>query len=167
MGNGLQKKYIITKSSNSSNNKFLIREFLVGTILSIILFLFIIVFYENLVIDGVTSNFSSIYSTLMQVSGSLLGFVLTGVSILIIASNQSIFKEYKKAGHFHSLIRLFTITLYLLGLDTIFFLIVLVINDSKLIFFFFLTIWLIILTVIFLFRSIQAITKLSLVKLSH
>ncbi len=155
------KDSFITKIRRYFRKKIMIKDFILILVFCILLDIVLWFFVSDLIISGLLANYSTIYGSMIQVSGGLLGFVVTGFSIITIASKKKILSEYKKAGLLDELIQMFKVTIYLLGLDTLFFIILLILNDPKNLILFFISFWLIILTTVFLYRCVQVIVKLS------
>lgn len=59
---------------------------------------------------------SSIYGTLISLSGALLGFVITGLSILLTTSSNPSMERLRKSKHYKTIFRIFFSTSKYLGL---------------------------------------------------
>jgi len=149
------------------NRKIVLKDFLIATMIFLAFIIFTSIFLIDQLKKGFIENYSVIFGSLIQVTGGLLGFVVTGFSILTVASNKKYLKEYKKSGLLEELVIIFKVTIYLLGIDTLIFIIILLINTPDNLILLGISLWLIILSAFYLYRCIQVMVKLSTINILH
>ncbi len=76
-------------------------------------------------------NRSAVYGTLAQISGTLLGFVITALSIIIGYSSSEKFDFLRKSRHYHTLWEVLLSTIKVLSITTVWMIIGLVVDRDK------------------------------------
>ena len=159
-----EKQNIIQGGKKFLALHFMMFDIFKAFLISVIIFIIIRISVYNDIINGLKNNYGTFFGTLAQIMGALLGFAITGFSIVVIASEKKYLDEYKKAGHFYTLLTLFKRTIYLLGLGTLMSLAFLTFTDIDINLIIFLTILLLFSAGIFLYRCIQVIMKLTILQ---
>lgn len=142
---------------------FLIFEFGLSVVLVILLILTVQCFYLN---DIVAHTFmgvkTSFYATVAQIEGSLLGFVIAGVSILLTMSESPAMIILKKSPFFRTIFEVFTSSAKYFALSTIISLVAMVSDkdDSLNMALMYLVIWCIIITILRLARCLWILDKI-------
>lgn len=99
---------------------FLWFHLFVTLILSFIFFIWIYRFGGLVIVDKILKgNRSAVYATLAQISGSLLGFVIAALSIIIGYSTSEKFDFLRKSEHYPTLWKVLLSTIRVLSLTTI------------------------------------------------
>ncbi|WP_406657526.1 hypothetical protein V7O62_02930 [Methanolobus sp. ZRKC2] len=98
---------------------FMHYELIISIILSIaiIQFVFPIIFPEG-VDSWLEVNKNNVYSLLASIAGTLLGFVITGVSVIIAFSESEKLKMLKKSKHYRTIFVVYFSTIKYLALTT-------------------------------------------------
>ena len=84
-----------------------------------------------IILDALKGNRSAIYSALASISGSLLGFVITAASIVIMAAGSDRLNVVRNSPHYGTLWRVFLQTMWSLACATVAALIALVIDRDS------------------------------------
>lgn len=99
---------------------FLGLELILSLLVSGLFMIWIFRFGGSIVIDGILKeNRSAVYGALAQIFGSLLGFVITALSIIIGYSTSEKFEFLRKSKHYHTLWDILLSTIKVLSVATI------------------------------------------------
>jgi hypothetical protein len=83
-------------------------------------------------IDGFLSgNRGAIYGALASIFGSLLGFVITGLALILSLSSVERLAPLRQTEHYETLLRVFTSAMWALGIATIVSLVALVVDRDE------------------------------------
>ena len=133
---------------------FLKAEFLLSAIISLI-----IIFYINSIwsqeetLSWISANKKELYPLIASIVGTLLGFVITGVSIIIAFSESEKLKLLKQTNHFKTIYNVYFNTIRYLAITTLTPIIGLIVNDGAVHIFYFL-IWSIIISTFRIWRCV-------------
>ncbi|WP_321430507.1 hypothetical protein [uncultured Methanolobus sp.] len=110
----------MSKFKDKYEERFMFYEFIISIILSIAIFHFV---FPIIFPDGVDSwlilNKKDIYSLLASIAGTLLGFVITGVSVILAFSESEKLKMLRKSKHYKTIFVVYFSTIRWLALTTI------------------------------------------------
>jgi hypothetical protein len=99
---------------------FLIVEMLIGIIVGTGIVIWDIHFGGSAVLDGVAkSNRGQMYGTLASICGSLLGFVITAMSLVLGFASQPKFQVLRSGSQYRILWKVFKSTIHFLGICTV------------------------------------------------
>lgn len=144
MSTSLSKRYI--KIRNRYELKFLRNEL----IISIVLAIFVVIANTKLN-NFITSNLSTYqtnaYPLIAGISGGLLGYIITGFSIIVILPSSPKLEAIKNAGYYDIINRTYISAIFWLSATILFVLLGYVIKDSMSIYIFYIIIFLIIVTI--------------------
>jgi hypothetical protein len=101
---------------NWYNRNFIIIEFLEGVAITLLFVLWV----ENIAGRETMFNWlfgirKELYATIASVSGALLGFIITSVSIVIVFTQSERLELLRKSKHYPTLYRVFTVAIKYLG----------------------------------------------------
>lgn len=110
----------MSRISRFWNTHFLGVELCIAILVSCLFLSWIIFFNGSAIVDSVLNgNKGAIYGTLASVFGSLLGFVITALSIIIGYSTNEKFEFLKKSKHYITLWNVLIDTIKVLSLATV------------------------------------------------
>jgi hypothetical protein len=99
---------------------FLGLELLISFLAFILFVIWVFYFSGSVVVDSILkANRSAVYGTLASIFGSLLGFVITALSIIIGYSTSEKFAFLRKSKHYPTLWNVFVSTIEALSVTTI------------------------------------------------
>ena len=104
---------------NFYNRNFILLEF----IISILLILALASWIQNFLPPESLNNWfkgikTDLYSTIAQISGTLLGFIITAVSIVIVLAESKKLDLLRKSEHYPTLYKIFVVTIKYLAFTT-------------------------------------------------
>lgn len=150
-----------SKSANDSSiikkyrKHFLWADLVVSLIFIIIIFLIMNYFYSfDTINNWISLNKAQLYPTIATIAGTLLGFVITGISIIIAFSESEKLKHLRKSKHYKTIFDVYFSTIRYLALATVFPLIGIVINSDWSYYILFLIIWAIMISSFRIWRCI-------------
>lgn len=114
------------------DKRFLLVEFVLSIVLTVA-FLWLINKYDlqDDVMNILNGSRSSLYGAIAGVAGSLLGFVITGLSILLVTGNSEGMRALRASMHYHQIFKVFLNTSKYLGLLVVLSLISLIIDRDN------------------------------------
>jgi len=126
---------------------FLLFEFVLSLVSAFILILiFHFVLNESEIESWIISKSSDFYSLLATITGTLLGFVITGVAILLAFPSSERLKELQKSKHYKTIYKVYFSTIYFLALTLILSVVGFLCDEHYAIIIFYLIAWLIIIS---------------------
>mgnify|MGYP000973331578 CR=1 FL=1 len=109
--------------------RFLFMELLLSILLSLGLLWLIMKYHlQDDVMNVLKGSRSALYGAIAGVAGSLLGFVITGLSVLMVTGNSEGMKALKSSKHYEQIFRVFFSTSKYLGLLVVFSLVSLIVD---------------------------------------
>lgn len=110
----------MSKVKERYEENFMLYEFFISIILSIAIihFIFPIIFPDGIE-TWLVLNKGDIYSLLASVAGTLLGFIITGVSVILAFSESEKLKILKKSKHYKTIFVVYFSTIRWLALTTV------------------------------------------------
>jgi hypothetical protein len=140
----LKKKY---------EKNFLLSDFLISVILISIVILLSNVLWESSEIESwIMFRYSEFYTLLTTISGTLLGFVITGVAILLVFPSSERLKELRKSKHFKTIYDVYFSSIKFLALTLIFSFIGFLCDENFILLIFYIVIWLTIISILRIWR---------------
>jgi len=116
----------------SYKKHFLEWEFFVSLFVAIVVIMYINALCSSRdVEDWIIANKKSVYPLIATISGTLLGFVITGVSIIIAFSESEKLKLLKKSKQYKTIFEVYFSTIKFLALTTVMAVIGLILDDSR------------------------------------
>lgn len=118
--------------SDKYDKHFLAVELLISVVITLVVY-FIIYFLniEGKIMTTLNGSRAALYGTIAAVCGSLLGFVITGLSVLMVTGNSEGMKALKSSKHYKEIFRVFFSTSKYLGLLVVISLITLIIDRDS------------------------------------
>lgn len=117
------------KIINAYDKYFLFMEFLLSIVLSLVI-LWVINKYslQDEVMNVLKGSRSALYGAIAGVAGSLLGFVITGLSILLVTGNSESMNALRSSKYYNQIFKVFLNTSKYLGLLVVLSLVSLIID---------------------------------------
>ena len=120
---------------------FLLAELIISIIFTIILMCLVEIFWsQESLKNWITINRGTIYPLIATIGGTLLGFVITGVSIILAFSESEKLRLLKRSKQYKTIFTVYFSTIKYLAITTILAIIGLVVNDNLSILLFYLLI---------------------------
>ena len=142
------ENYIKTYKRN-----FLSFEFLLSILYSGCIIILMNLFYDqSTILNWIKTSKSEIYPLIATIGGTLLGFVITGVSIIMAFSESEKLKPLRESKQYKTLFEVYFSTIKFLAITTILGIIGVIINAEYSIIIFYLTIWSVIISFFRLWR---------------
>lgn len=114
------------------NVHFLGVEFAISVIISVIFTIWVVWFRGSTEVDSILNgNRSAVYGALASIFGSLLGFVITALSVIIGYSTNEKFEFLRKSKHYPTLWKVLLQTIKALSVATIFMIVGLVFDRDN------------------------------------
>lgn len=109
----------MNKYKDKYEKQFMLYELIISIVLSIVIvkFIFPIIFPET-VESWLVTNKNDVYSLLASVAGTLLGFIITGVSVILAFSESEKLRLLKKSRHYKTIFVVYFSTIKWLALTT-------------------------------------------------
>lgn len=144
---------------------FLAAEFLISIAFALIIIFFVRSFWSyEAIISWISANKKEVYSLIASIGGTLLGFVITGISIIIAFSESEKLKLLRKSKVYNTIFDIYFSTIRYLAVTTIIPIIGLVVNEGE-IYILYLLIWSIIISSLRIWRCIWVLENI--VKIIH
>lgn len=141
--------------------KFLLYEIIIGFLIALFSILIAIkIVGSNQIVDSVKAYSGVLYPLVAQISGTLLGFVITAVSIIISLIDRSIFKDFRKSKSYPELYQVYFSTIKWLGLTTAFSVLSIFISSNVELYFFFVFLFLSVVSVLRLYRTVWVLVNI-------
>ncbi len=115
--------------------------------------------YEQ-VVNAIVLSRPSLYPLVAQISGTLLGFAITAVSIIISLTDKGIFEEFRRSNHFGDLYKIYFSTIKWLGANTALSIAGVFVSSVADLYFFFVFLFFSITSVLRLWRTIWVLINL-------
>jgi hypothetical protein len=113
-------KNVWHKLSSFYDKNFLLIEFLLAPVLTVLV---VLTLHELDKIDAVKEslkeNYQVLYGTCAAVTGSLLGFALTAVSVILAFSTMGRFRLLRESKHYSTVFRIYFQTIFWLAVATV------------------------------------------------
>lgn len=149
---------------NKIRKNFLFVELLLSLLITLILVLVSLVFgSKEDVLEWVLLKRSDFYPTIATIAGTLFGFVITGVSVILAFSNSKSkrIKMLKKSKHYETIFDIYFSTIRYLAFTTVIAIIgIMVIRSWVVLISFFLLIWGVIISSFRLWRCLWVLEKI-------
>lgn len=132
--------------------------------ISIVMSIIIIILYIKIVTiealaDWISINKANIYGLIATIGGTLLGFVITGASIIVAFSESEKLELLKKSKQYNTIFEIYFSTIRYLAIATIIAILGIIINSYSAIILYVLT-WAIIISVMRLYRCLWILEKI-------
>ena len=110
----------MNKYKDKYEKQFMAYELIISIVLSIVIirFIFPIVFPET-VESWLLVNKNEVYSLIASIAGTLLGFIVTGVSVILAFSESEKLRLLKKSRHYKTIFIVYFSTIKWLALTTL------------------------------------------------
>ncbi len=104
--------------------------------------------------NWITSNRSTIYPLVATISGTLLGFVITGVSIILAFSESDKLRLLKRSKQYRTIFTIYFSAIKYLALATVVAIVGLAVNDNLVTLMFYLLLWSILISALRIWRCL-------------
>jgi hypothetical protein len=134
---------------------FIKLEFIISILITILLFFIIKYFWSpEDVRNWISQNKRDIYPLISTISGALLGFIITGVSIILAFSESEELKLLKQSKQYKTIFEIYFSTIKFLAITTIIPIVGIVINNKWMILLFYLFLWSLIISSLRIWRCL-------------
>jgi len=148
------------------NKYFLQIELVMSIVLTIIIiYIFDCIRSPDTIINWLGQNKNEIYSLFATINGTLLGFIFTGMSIILVFTESDKLRLMKRSKHYKTIFIIYFSTIKYLGIATIIPILGIIFNNDYNIYLFYLIIWSIIISVLRIWRCMWVLE--SLIVISH
>ncbi len=140
---------------------FLLAELLLSLILSVLVLIIIQWFWSPDSLERwISSNKKEIYPLIATIGGTLLGFVITGVSIILAFSESEKLRLLKQSKQYTKIFAIYFSTIKYLAITTVVAIIGIVINNNLAILIFYLLLWSIVISSLRIWRCIWVLESI-------
>lgn len=109
----------MNKYKDKYEKQFMLYELIISIVLSIVIVKFILpIIFPETVESWLVTNKNDVYSLLASVAGTLLGFIITGVSVILAFSESEKLRLLKKSRHYKTIFVVYFSTIKWLALTT-------------------------------------------------
>jgi hypothetical protein len=116
----------------SYRRHFLTYEFILSVLLTmIIVYLFEVVWGTNILDQWLVGVKKELYTVIASISGAMLGFIITAVSIVIAFSQSDRFDLLRKSEHYPTLYKIFVVAIKYLAITTGFSVLALILDKDN------------------------------------
>ena len=141
--------------------KFLFYELIISVIISVLAIHIIQVNWESIEIENwITTNKPQLYPLLASISGTLLGFIITGISVILAFSESQKLKPLRESTQYKTIFIVYFSTIKYLAFTTVTAIVGFVINNYLDIYLLYLLIWLVIISSLRIWRSLWILEKI-------
>jgi len=156
----------IKRSYSGLRNQYELHFLRNELIVSVVIWLAIIVANQYL-LNGVISNnipqyHNDAYPLIATIGGTLLGYILTGLSIIILLPVSNKIDELKKGGHYKTISRTYISAIIWLSLLTLFTILGVVVNGSLSTYLFYIILLLVIVSIWRMARSVWILYRIAM-----
>lgn len=145
---------------------FLLAELIISIIFTIgIIALVHFLWSQESLKSWVITNTDTIYPLIATIGGTLLGFVITGVSIILAFSESEKLRLLKRSKQYKTIFTIYFSTIKYLAITTIIAIIGLVVNDDFSVFIFYLLLWSVTISALRIWRCLWVLQ--SIVEIIH
>jgi len=157
MSDGFRKPY---------KRHFLLAELIISIIFTIgIMVLVHFLWSHELLKSWIITNRNTIYPLIATIGGTLLGFVITGVSIILAFSESEKLRLLKRSKQYKTIFTIYFSTIKYLAITTIIAIIGLVVNDDFSVVIFYLLLWSVTISALRIWRCLWVLQ--SIVEIIH
>ena len=144
-------KFMTLKEKYERN--FLLSDFITSFVIIAISICIILIYSDNFDFEyWLIQRCSDFYSILATISGTLLGFVITGVAILLAFPSSERLNQLRKSKHYKEIYKAYFSAIKFLAITLIFAFIGLLCNESYTILIFYFVLWLMIISFLRVWR---------------
>lgn len=148
------------------NRNFLIAEFLLSIVIALFGILLITsVLTSETIQNWISLNKKDIYPLIATIAGTLLGFIITGVSIILAFSESEKLRLLKKSKQYTTIYEIYFSTIKFLALSTAIPIFGIIVNDNWADYVLYILIWSIIISSLRIWRCVWALENI--IKLIH
>ena len=148
------------------NRNFLIAEFLLSIVIALFGILLITsVLTSETIQNWISLNKKDIYPLIATIAGTLLGFIITGVSIILAFSESEKLRLLKKSKQYTTIYEIYFSTIKFLALSTAIPIFGIIVNDNWADYVLYILIWSIIISSLRICRCVRALENI--IKLIH
>lgn len=148
------------------NRNFLKAELLISVAFSILFILVIKYFWSYEIIgEWISANRKEIYPLIATIGGTLLGFVITGVSIIIAFSESEKLRLLKQSKQYKTIFEIYFSTIRYLAITTMLPILGMIINDGLSVYILYFLIWSVIISSFRMWRCLWILE--SIVEIMH
>lgn len=148
------------------NRNFLIAEFLLSIVITLFGILLITsVLTSETIQNWISLNKKDIYPLIATIAGTLLGFIITGVSIILAFSESEKLRLLKKSKQYTTIYEIYFSTIKFLALSTAIPIFGIIVNDKWADYVLYILIWSIIISSLRIWRCVWALENI--IKLIH
>jgi len=145
---------------------FLLAELLLSMIFTVLVLIIIQRLWSPETLEKwINTNKEDIYPLVATIGGTLLGFVITGVSIILAFSESEKLRLLKRSKQYKTIFTIYFSTIKYLAITTVVAIIGIVINDNLAILIFYLLLWLVVISSLRIWRCIWILE--SIVEIIH
>jgi len=145
---------------------FLLAELIISIIFTIgIMVLVHFLWSHELLKSWIITNRNTIYPLIATIGGTLLGFVITGVSIILAFSESEKLRLLKRSKQYKTIFTIYFSTIKYLAITTIIAIIGLVVNDDFSVVIFYLLLWSVTISALRIWRCLWVLQ--SIVEIIH
>lgn len=119
---------LLKKKFNKLNSSHLISDIIFSIVLFVVTEAIIKNYYAS---SNVYDNFRELYSTMISIWATVIGFLITAISILMTLQDNKYLKVLKESGHFKTLLNVLMQTCYISALIICGMILVYIVNVKK------------------------------------
>jgi hypothetical protein len=152
----------MTSLKERYQENFLAYEFGISVIISLIVIAIIQIYWSKPELyNWINSNKSGLYSLLASISGTLLGFIITGISVILAFSESQKLRRLKESTQYKTIFVVYFNTIKYLAFTTIVAILGFVVNNRSVDFYLlYVLIWLLIISSLRIWRCLWILEEL-------
>ncbi len=127
----MTQQSFLKKRKENYRRHFLGSEFIISIVAVVVVFIIFKKFLHPELLQLLDDACPGLYTAIAAIAGSMLGFVLTGISILLAFSSSEKLAELKQARHYKEIYTVYISAIKYLAVTTIFGLLALILHNSK------------------------------------